>query len=135
MAEQAERPPDAGRGSEPCAVIDHDGVLGRQSQSAHLIGELLRRRQHMGQGTVLVADLVDIEELRAGNVGGDEVGLRITRIAGQVPRGVQHLHPVVAQMLVQPFGRDQGIVGHGYIQGGEGRPCSPRNAGLNILAW
>ena len=36
-------------------------------------------------------------------------------------------------MREQPFGGNQGIVGHVYIQGGAGRPRSRRKSGLNIL--
>ena len=63
------------RAIEPDAVIEHDRHAVADAERADLGGELLGRRQHVGQGIGLVRDRVDVEALRARNVAGEKLGL------------------------------------------------------------
>ena len=55
-------------------------------------GELLGRRQHVGQGIGLVRDRVDVEALRARNMAGEEFGLRIALVVREIVRAVEDDH-------------------------------------------
>jgi hypothetical protein len=115
-AERAEGPPDARRAVEPDAVIEHDGGVVADAERADLRGELLRRRQHVGQGIGLVRDRVDVEALRTRNVAGEKLGLGVALGIGEIIGGVEHDHARVGQMLAQPIGRDQPAAGELFIR-------------------
>ena len=98
-AERAERPPHPRRAIEAEAVIEHDRHAVADAERADLVGELLGRRQHVGQGIGLVRDRVDVEALRARNVAGEEFGLGIALGVRQIVRAVEHDHVRIGQML------------------------------------
>ena len=106
-AEDAERPPHPRRAAEADAVIDHDGVVGADAERAGLLGELGRAGQHVRQLGGMVGDGVDIEERRAGNMGGDELGLGVALERRQVERAVDDRDLGLAQPRREPVGGDQ----------------------------
>ena len=115
-----------------------------QAQLADQGRELLRARQHMGQGVLAVGDLVDVEEYGAGNVPGFVRGACVAVLRRQGSRGVDDADIGRLEVGGQPFGADQGIgigVGHpralcfSSSQAGTGRPFSRRKVGLKSLPW
>src|SRR5690606_28875451 len=84
MAEDAKAPPDSRGGKEAAAVIDDDPVAIAQPEAAHLAGENLRGREHVGQGAVRILDLVDVEEDGSRNMLGLIFGPRVPFFVWQV---------------------------------------------------
>ena len=67
-AEVAEHEPAARRGAHRRIVIDDDAVVAADPEPLHRRSEIGGRRQHVRRGVRAVADLVDVEEARAGDV-------------------------------------------------------------------
>jgi len=107
MAEHPEHPPHPRGGEQPRAVIDHHAMPVADPHPPHPADEFLDRRQHVRQRRLGVGDLVDVEELRAGDVRPGIFRLRVAACVGHVPRGVEHPHVGRAQMIGQPAGGDQ----------------------------
>ena len=74
LAEEPERPPDPRRAEHADAVVDDDAVAVADAHRPHPGDELLHRRRHVRQARLLVGDLVDVEEARAGDMRRLELG-------------------------------------------------------------
>ena len=112
LAHQLEQPPDPRRREQPLAVIDHDLVAVAHAHGTQPRHELLDGRHHVRQLGAIVADIVDVEIARAGNVGGGIFRLRIAVGPGQEPAGIEDAQVGILEMGRQPVGRDKrlGIV-------------------------
>ena len=56
----------------------------------HARGELDRGRQHVGQVRLFVAQIIDIEEERAGDVLGQVFGLGVPAGGRKMPGGIEY---------------------------------------------
>ena len=90
-------------------IVNDDADTVAHAQLADARGELLRRRQHVGQAAGGVGDLFDIEEDGAGDVMLVVLGAGIAVGAGQEVCGIDHPDIGCAQMLGQPVGADQRV--------------------------
>jgi hypothetical protein len=66
---------------------------------------MFRAGQHMRQLRRIVADRVDIEEHRAGDVACAILGVNVALLHHRGIRGVDHDDIAIVQMLGKPFGR------------------------------
>ena len=73
------------------------------------VAELVGARQHVRRGVRTVADLVDVEEARAGDVGGQIFVAAAAAGRRHVPAGIDDDEVGVAEMLREPFGRDERV--------------------------
>ncbi len=87
-AEDAERPPHARRRVEADAVIDHDRIAIADAERADDFAELRGPRQHVRQVGGMIADRLDVEEHRAGNMAAAILGLRIALLRRHEVRAV-----------------------------------------------
>src|SRR3546814_7818954 len=55
-------PQDARRAEDAALVVDHEAQAVAEAELAHLRGEDVRRRQHVGQRAGGILDRVDVEE-------------------------------------------------------------------------
>lgn len=119
LAHEAEGPPDAGGGEETGAVIDHDLMAVAHAHGAQAGHEFLDRRGHVRQGAALIGNVFDVEEARAGNMGGAVFRAGVAACVGKIPRGIEDAQVGVAQMGGEPVGGNEGlgIVGHGWASG------------------
>ncbi len=85
MAEDLEHPPGAGRGEQTCLIVADHPLAIADAKPAHARGEFLRAWQHVGQGALGIRNLVDIEELGAGNMAFEEFGAGIAAARGKMP--------------------------------------------------
>ena len=67
-AEMAQHEPAARRGAHRRIVVDDDAVVAADAEPLHRRAELCAPRQHVRRRVRRVADLVDVEEARAGDV-------------------------------------------------------------------
>ena len=111
-----ERPPYARRRIEAGAVIDDDGIAVADAKRAGRFAELLRAGQHVRQFGRMVADRIDVEKHRAGNVAGAVFGRDVALLSRRGIRAVDHDEVSVAQMLGKPIGRDQPAAGRGGLE-------------------
>jgi hypothetical protein len=100
----------------------------------------------MGQGIFGVGDLIDVEEHRARDMAGRELGLGIAPLRRQIPGAVDDPHIRRREMGGEPVGADQRVgvgvahdtravanCGRRSSQSGTGRPFERMKAGLNSL--
>lgn len=78
----------------------------RHAQGAHRGLELFLWRQHVRQVRLVVRDVFNVEETRAGNPPLQELGARVAAEARHVPRPIEH--DDVREVGGEPFGGDQG---------------------------
>ena len=81
LAHQPEGPPDARGGEHAGTVVDDDLVAVADAHGAHPADEFLGRRGHVRHRAGGVGNLVDVEEARAGDMGGRVLR---TGVAGRV---------------------------------------------------
>ena len=63
----------------------------------------------MGQWNCVIADILDVEQHRAGDVALGEFGFRVAPGAGQMKAGVEYLDVRIAEMFGKPSGFGQGV--------------------------
>ena len=115
VVEDAECPPGASRGHELVVVVDDDRGEFLDAEIARGLRELSFRGQHVRQVGGVVGNDVDVEELRARDVGVQMLVPGIPALTGQEEGGVQDHQIGRIQSLRQPFGGYQrGILGCGH---------------------
>ena len=62
----------------------------------------------------MIRHRVDIEEHRAGKMGGEIIVLGQRQHAGQLEAGIDDFHIGIVDMRRQPFGGDERVVGGGH---------------------
>jgi hypothetical protein len=124
VTEGAKRPPHARGADDPAHVVDDHPVAAADAERAHGTGEVIRGRQHVGQGIGVVRDGVDVEEHRARDVLLLEVRARVTLELGHVPAAVDDADVGIAEVRGEPLGPDDGVVHGGMIL-----PASAQAAG------
>src|SRR5690242_15507947 len=104
----------------------------------------------MGQGTLGVGDLVDVEEQCAWNMLGEIFDMSVTTFARHVPGGIENDEVGCVKLAGELFGLNQRCLGLRQIhlsqtntlgtaaspwssQCGTGSPFSRKNVGLNSL--
>ena len=88
LTEQAEQPPQPRRRKNSVAVINHDCMTVPHAHLAHPGHELFDRWSHVRQSTAPIADVIQIDEARAGDM---RLAIFFERIAvhiGQIPRRI-----------------------------------------------
>ena len=81
--------------------------LAADAEPLHRRAEIGGARQHVRRGIRAVADLVDVEEARAGDVGGEIFVAAAAAARRHVPARIDDDEVGLAEMVGQPFGRDQ----------------------------
>ena len=117
VAHGAEHPPHARRRVEALAVVGDDVHAVADAHLLHAAGELLRRRQHVRQGRLVVGDVVDVEEQRARNVLGQVFGLGVALGGRQVHRAVEDDEARGVEVGGQPLRLHQpsvSAIGHAF---------------------
>jgi hypothetical protein len=107
VAEQAHQPPAARGRGQPLLVVEHHEAVVADAERPGQPGEAAWRGHHVRQVGVLVGDFVDVEEMGARNVPGQEPGAAVPGFVGQVFRGVEHQHAGLAKVFGEPGRRDQ----------------------------
>ena len=89
MAEHPEHPPGARRRKQANGVVDDDLLPSPMPIRRTAAENFSAARQHMGQGVRSVGDRVDVEELRAGNMLDQILGVGIAALGREMPRGIE----------------------------------------------
>ena len=102
-------------------VVNDGAVIPADAETLHRRAELFRARQHVRRWVLPVAELVDVEEARCGDMGGQILIATAAAARRHVPGGVNDDEVRLAQMLRQPFGGNERV--HASRIGFRGRPC------------
>ncbi len=108
-AEGLEHPPGSGGSVERRIVVDDDPIAVADAEALHPAGELRLVGKHVGQRIVEIGDLADVEEHRAGDMGGDIFGLGVAIVGRQEEGRVDDAQVRRAELVRQPFGRHQRV--------------------------
>ena len=106
-AHDAEGPPHACGAEQSGRIVDDDARAVADAHAPHARGELLRRRQHMGQVALGVGDLVDVEEQRARNMLREIFGTRVPALGRHMPGGIDDDEVGRIELAGELFGLSQ----------------------------
>ncbi len=115
LAEDAEHPPGARGGEDALLIVNHHLVGVADAQGRDHAGEAAGGRHHVRQIGFKIRHLLDIEEARAGNMGGAVHGVGVLRLGRHVEAGIQYTQPRCAEPFGEPVGGDQGWFGHDVL--------------------
>ena len=105
--EVAQHEPAACRRAQGRVVIDDDAVAAADSDLFHCPSELSGTRQHVGCRIGGVADRIDVEEDRAGNMRLQIVFAAASVRRRHVQAAVDHGQVRFVEMFREPLGRDE----------------------------
>src|SRR5262245_29265593 len=109
MSEDPEQEPGPGGAQVGAgAVVHHDSARVSDAEASHDPGEAVGRRQHVGQGRIRIADLVQVEIDRTRNVGRDELGTRVAPAGRKVPAGIDDADIGGSDLAGKPVGGNDG---------------------------
>ena len=97
--------------NRPCDVVDDDAHAVADAHLLHARGELHGGGQHVRQRRLLVGEVVDVEEQRAGNVLGEILRLGVAARGRQMPAAVEDEQVGGIEMLGEPVGLDDPLLG------------------------
>ena len=118
MAENAEGPPDPGRGHEKITVIRDDERVIADAQFADRFGKIFRARQHVRKRGGMVGDGIYVEELRARNVNLIIFCFGVAVLGRHKEAAVKHDQIFIAEPGGQPVSIDQRVkvfACHGFL--------------------
>ena len=102
-------------------VVDDDAVIAADAKALHRLSECVGARQHVRRRVGPVAELIDIDEPRAGDMALQIFVRAAAAGCGHEPARVHDDEVRLAEMLRQPFGRNERI--HGPRIGVRARCC------------
>ena len=102
----AQHPPDARRGEEAGAIIDHDRIGVGNPKLADFLGKKIRGRQGVRKARLMIGNGVLIEEDGAWNVAAGIFLLSVAFMCRQIPGRIDDAEVRCSKLLLDPIRRN-----------------------------